>query len=81
MNIKEILSLLSPQCRLLYEHMKEHGGVSQMEAFELYGITRVASRIHDMRVAGIGIVKSMRTGTNRYGRRVSYAVYRLAGAA
>lgn len=80
MSNNEILAGLSPQNRQLYEHMREHGGVSQMEAYDEYGITRVASRIHEMRVAGIGIVKSMRSGTNRYGRRVTYAVYRLASA-
>lgn len=78
---KEMLDGMTPQEKMLYDHMVEHGSITQAEAYENYGITRTASRIHAMRTRGIGIVKSMRTGKNRFGQNVRYAVYRLGGRA
>lgn len=72
---------MTPQAQIIYDHMDHNGSITQLEAYELYGITRVASRIHELRMEGIGIVKSMRTGQNRFGVNCRYAEYRLGGRA
>lgn len=72
---------MTPQAQIIYDHMDHNGSITQLEAYELYGITRVASRIHELREQGIGIVKSMRTGRNRFGVNCRYAEYRLGGRA
>lgn len=70
---------MTPQAQELYQHMVEHGTLTQIEAYEEYGCFRVASRIHEMKKAGIPIVKTMKTGKNRYGVECRYAEYRLGG--
>ena len=69
---------MTPQAQQLYEHMKTHGTVTQLEAYDLYGIFRTASRMYEMRKAGIPVVKTMKKGKNRYGGECKYAEYRLA---
>lgn len=68
---------MTPQAEQLYEHLKTRGTLTQIEAYEEYACFRVASRIHEMRKAGIPIVKTMKTGKNRYGVDCRYAEYRL----
>ena len=68
---------MTPQAEQLYEHLKTCGSLTQIEAYEEYGCFRVASRIHEMKKAGIPIVKTMKTGKNRYGVECRYAEYRL----
>ena len=68
---------LSPQARTLYDHMTEHGSITSAEAYEKYGIFRTASRIHEIRKAGIGIKTTMKTGKNRFGVDCHYAEYSL----
>lgn len=68
---------MTPQAEQLYDHLKTRGSLTQIEAYEEYGCFRVASRIHEMKKAGIPIVKTMKTGKNRYGVECRYAEYRL----
>lgn len=69
------------QNEMIYEHMKKHGSITSMEAFELYGITRLASRIHDLRnIYGVRIVSDSITKKNRSGKLVSYSRYRIREA-
>jgi hypothetical protein len=72
---------MTPQTEVLYEHLKKYGTVTQIEAFEKYGIFRAASRIHEMRKAGIAVDSTLKTGKNRYGVDVRYAEYRLGANA
>ena len=46
---------LSPQAQTLYDYMNCHGSITSAEAYEKYGIFRTASRMHEIRKAGIGI--------------------------
>lgn len=68
---------MTPQAQQLYEHMQTHGSVTQMQAYDLYGIFRTASRMFELRKAGIPVIKTMKKGRNRYGVEVHYAEYRL----
>ena len=64
------------QVQKVLSHMREHGSISTMEAFD-YGITRLASRIFEIRRMGIGVEAETVTGKNRYGEPVHYARYSL----
>lgn len=68
---------LSPQARTLYDHMTEHGAITGAEAYEKYSIFRTASRMHEIRKAGIGIHTTMKTGKNRFGVDCRFAEYSL----
>ena len=57
--------------------MQEYGSISTMEAFRKFGITRLASRIFEIRRMGIGVEAETVTGKNRYGESVHYARYSL----
>jgi hypothetical protein len=72
---------MTPQTQQIYEHMKANRSITQIEAYELYGITRVASRIHELRQQGVGIIKTMKTGKNRFGVNCRYAEYKLGARA
>jgi len=59
------------------EHMREHGGITQLEATELYGATRLSAIIFNLRKRGHDI-ETVTTGTtDRYGHAVNYAKYVL----
>ena len=63
----------------ILDHMKKHGSITSMEAFHEYGITRLASRIFDLRELGYDIATLMMDGENKYGEAVKYAKYVLRG--
>lgn len=69
------------QNAMILEHMKSHNGITTMEAYELYGVTRLSARIWDLRHEGHAIRGESRVGVNRYGKKVSYYEYRLEGGA
>lgn len=60
-------------------HMQTHKGISTIEAFELYGVTRLSARIWELRHEGHRIKGESRTGINRYGKKVTYLYYQLVG--
>lgn len=66
------------QSSVVLAHMQEHGSITSMEAFELYGVTRLSAVVFNLRAAGHSIESVTEHTTNRYGRRVSYARYELA---
>lgn len=63
---------------LILEHMKKYGSINHYEAEELYGCTRLAARIKDLRNSGEAIETKMVKGKNRYDKDTHYAVYKLA---
>ena len=65
-------------CDLILGHLKTHGSISHYEAEDMYGCTRLAARIKDLRNRGVAIDTKMVKGLNRNGGRTCYAVYRLA---
>ena len=65
------------QCDKVMRHLEDHGSITSIEAFNEYGILRLASRINDLRAQGIAIVSETATGKNRYGETTRYSVYRL----
>ena len=65
------------QCQRILRHLKDFGAITAAEAFNEYGIMRLAARINDLRRQGNLIGRRMRTSKNRYGEGVSYAEYYL----
>lgn len=46
---------LSPQARTVLAHLKRHGDITPMKALTVYGISRLASCIHEIRKAGYSV--------------------------
>ena len=67
------------QCERVMEYMVRFGSISTMEAFTDLGITRLASRIHDLTRRGIPITKTMEAGKNRFGETIHYMRYSKEG--
>lgn len=66
------------QCILVLNHLKKFGTITSKEAFDMYGITRLAAIIFLLRKEhNISTIRS--TGTNRFGRPTRYATYKLNG--
>jgi hypothetical protein len=62
-------------------YMQTEGEITQAVASDIFGCTRLAARISDLRKAGHKIGRRIEKGTNRYGEVVHYAVYWLEVAA
>lgn len=58
-------------------HMKTHGSITSMEAYKLFGVTRLAAAIFDLRKLGYEIDTLMIESENRYGEAVRYGKYVL----
>ena len=66
------------QNKLLLRHLQQFGSITSMEAYELYGITRLSGRIYDLRQMGYAIKGVTESSVNRYGKKVKYRRYSLA---
>ena len=67
------------QKKIILGHFEQHKTLSSMEAFQLYGITRLAARINELRILGYEIDTIMVESLNRYGEPVRYANYLYKG--
>ena len=56
------------------------GSISPMEAFSDLCITKLSTRISEMRVLGIQFDQGYEGRTNRFGKKVRYMRYRKAAA-
>lgn len=65
------------QCERILKYMEDFGSISTMQAFTDLGVTRLASRIHEIRRMGIKIIGEQRKGKNRYGESTHYTEYRM----
>lgn len=65
------------QANMVLDHMINHGFITSMEAFGMYGITRLSARIYELREAGHNILTVNKTCKNRYGHSCTYSEYRL----
>ena len=55
-----------------------HGSITPMDAFNELGITKLATRISEMRVIGIEFSQVYEGRTNRFGKKVRFMRYRKA---
>lgn len=58
-------------------HMKEHDGITQLEATELFGATRLSAIIFNLRKKGYDIETVTVGMRDKYGHAVNYAQYVL----
>lgn len=70
--------MLTQRQRIL-RHLEDFGSITSLEAMRDYGIMRLASRISDLKRAGVPIKKEMVRGENRYGEQTCFARYSLGG--
>lgn len=65
------------QKQQIISYIKEFGGITPIEAFLDLGITKLATRISELKQEGFLFDQEMITRKNRYGRTVRYMEYRL----
>lgn len=77
--MKKVATEGMTQNEIVYRHLKENPkqGISPMEAFRYYGITRLGGRIFELRERGIVIDTTMET-KKVGGHARNYARYTLA---
>ena len=68
------------QCERIVDYCRRFGSITTIEAFTDLGITRLASRIHDLTKEGYTIERTPVTGRNRYGETVHYTRYTVKEA-
>ena len=61
----------------ILDHMKKHGSITTMEAFNDLGITKLTTRISELKKAGLNIRQQTYSGVNRQGKVVTYNRYWL----
>ena len=59
------------------EYMKEHNGITSLEAFQHLGITRLSAKIFNLKKQGYLITSEMQQGENRYGETTHFKRYML----
>ena len=62
----------------ILKHLESHTGITSMEAFKLYGITRLSARIHDLKERGHKISTVDREVDKGDGKKTRFCEYRLA---
>ena len=65
------------QMDCIRRHLKNHETITSMEAFKLYGCTRLSDKILKLREKGWEIDTIMTEGTTRFGDTCHYGIYRL----
>lgn len=65
------------QKELVLDYLKSHRSISDLEAYQNFGIRRLGARIWDLRAAGYSIKTEMVTKPNRYGKATTFATYIL----
>lgn len=65
------------QTEKIARHLETYGSITSLEAMQEYGIMRLASRVSDLKKAGVAIRVEMVSGKNRFGEATSYAKYFL----
>lgn len=66
------------QCERVISYIREHGSITTMDAFMDLGVTRLASRISELRRnQGYVFRQEYEHGKNRFGQQVHYMRYSL----
>ena len=63
------------QKEMVLNYIADFGSITPMQAFSDLGITKLATRISEMRKKGMEFKIEQVTGKNRYGKSVRYARY------
>ena len=79
LTLHQFEKLTNQQLQILW-YIDSFGSITPMEAFNELGITKLATRISEMRVLGIQFDQDYEGRTNRFGKKVRYMRYRKAAA-
>lgn len=63
----------------IIRHLSDCGSITSAEAMNEYGIYRLASRVHELRVAGHNIRGETVAAKNRYGESTRFTRYTIGG--
>jgi hypothetical protein len=69
--------MLQKQVDMVLNHLKEIDSITQKEANDLYGISRLSARVYDLKKMGYNIGKTTEKVVNRYGNPIRVAKYYL----
>lgn len=75
--MKEVIKL-KPQAKRVLNHLQKRGSITSNEALSMYAVSRLASRIFELRDAGYAINTQMVERYNKYTEKVHIAKYTLA---
>ena len=70
------MSKMTQRDRII-NYIKAFGSITPMEAFTDLGITKLATRVSEMKRGGIQFKQEMESSLNRYGETVHYMRYSL----
>lgn len=62
---------------IILDYLRTHKGITSLDAFEKFGITRLSATIFCLRKRGYNIVSTDKTCINRYGYKVTFSEYQL----
>lgn len=65
------------QCEMIIKYLNEKGSITTYESFIELGVTRLASRIVDLKNQGYEFSEEWVTKKNRYGKPISFKKYIL----
>lgn len=68
---------MKTQVDAIKNHLRQNNSITSMEAFQLYGCTRLASQVFSLRKQGWDIKTLDVEGKTRYGTSCTYAKYVL----
>ena len=63
------------QSEMIVDHLKKHGKITDVTAFNKYGIRRLGARIYDLRAAGFQIRSEDTKAKNRFGKTTRFTTY------
>lgn len=70
-------TIMTPQQGKVISYMAQFGWISPLDAFRDLGITKLATRISELKRKGVPICSEWVTVTNRYGEQNKVKHYRL----
>lgn len=68
---------MQSQNLMIINYLLKADGITQKEATDLFGITRLPARISDLKKQGYHIKDDYETAVNRFGRQTRFKRYRL----
>ena len=66
------------QADRIVDYINRFGSITPMQAFRDLGVTKLATRISEMRQEGVRFDQEWQTSKNRFGEEVRYMKYWLA---
>lgn len=66
------------QTQYVKEYMEKYGSITPLDALREFGCMRLGARIYDLQKQGLNIVHETESSINRFGKKVSYARYKIA---